>query len=92
MKTKEEARKITIRFNRIIGQLRAVERMMTKDKSPAADVLIQLHAADAALHNIAAEIVGDHLKKLLEAPKGKPDPETVEKEFSNALKQFYLIR
>lgn len=92
MKSKEEAHKIAVHFNRIIGQLRAIEKMMVKDKSAAADILIQLHAADAVLHNIAAEIVGDHLKKLLDSSKGKPDPEAVEKEFSNALKQFYLIR
>lgn len=49
------------RLNRVIGQLNGVKGML-EDNRYCGDVLVQLSAAESAIHNISAMVLQDHME------------------------------
>ncbi len=80
--------KMTVRFSRIIGQLKGVKRMVEDPKAKCEDIMVQIYAADAALRRAGLLILEGHLghcvRKSIEA--GHAD-EAI-KDFTFALEQY----
>ena len=60
-RTTELQRDVTKRLNRAIGQLNGVKDMVA-DNRYCGDVLVQLAAAESAVHRIAEIILQDHME------------------------------
>ena len=87
-----DQKKMEVRLNRVQGQIAAIKRMVADDDAKCEDIMIQINAADAALHRIGLLILEGHLghcvRKGIEA--GHAD-EAIEK-FSESLEQYVGIR
>ena len=57
----EEKRALTIRLNRIIGQLNGIREMVERD-AYCADILIQVSAATAALGGFNKALLSEHIR------------------------------
>ncbi len=81
---------LTVRLNRIAGQLNGVQKMIADDAA-CEDVLMQLNAANAALHRVSLMVLEDHLRHCVREgiEKGQAD-ETIEN-FADALEHFARI-
>lgn len=60
VRSTEEKRALTVRINRIIGQMGGIRKMVEEDRY-CEDVLIQLAAADRALRSLASLVLERHL-------------------------------
>lgn len=60
VRSAEEKKAITVRVNRIIGQLGGIKRMADEDRY-CGDILIQLSAIDQAICSLAALMLDRHL-------------------------------
>jgi len=52
--------KVSARLNRVEGQIRGIQKMVDEDRY-CMDILIQLRAAKAALHQIETMVLRDHI-------------------------------
>lgn len=82
----EEKKKQLNRISRAIGHLNHVKGMM-EDDVDCADVLIQLSAVEAALHNLGKEIINEHMTHCITHAIEDGDTKAVE-EFQIAIKKF----
>ena len=62
------------RIRKIIGQLKAIERMI-EEEHDCSDVLLQLHASKKGLQSLSEKIMEEHLLHCVE----NADPENGEK-------------
>ena len=78
---------LKVRINKIIGQLNGVAKMIEED-SPCEDVLMQLSAANGAMHKVGLMILEGHLRHCVREgiESGNAD-ETIES-FAEALENF----
>lgn len=92
MKDCYDQKQIEVRLNRIQGQISGIKRMIADDAAKCEDILIQIGAADAALHRVGFMVLEGHLghcvRKGIEA--GHAD-EVIER-FRESLEQFVGIR
>lgn len=65
------------RLNRAIGQLNAVKRMID-DNCYCGDVLVQLAAAESAVHSVSVLMLQDHLETCVVERIRRGDDEVVE--------------
>lgn len=82
----EEKKKQLNRMAKAIGHLQHVKSMMENDDD-CSDVLIQLSAVEAALHNLGKEIINEHMTHCIAHAIEDGDTAAVE-EFQNAIKKF----
>lgn len=74
------------RLNRAIGQLNGVKDMID-DNRYCGDVLIQLSAAESAIHNVAALMLQDHLETCVVEQIQRGNTEVVD-EAMQLIKRF----
>ncbi|MGI6590981.1 MAG: metal-sensing transcriptional repressor [Eggerthellaceae bacterium] len=74
------------RLNRAIGQLNGIKRMID-DNRYCGDVLIQLSAAEKAVHTISMMVLRDHLDSCI-SEKIKAGDESAVDEVMSLLKRF----
>lgn len=84
--TPEEKKKQLNRISKAIGHLQHVKVMMENDED-CSDVLIQLSAVEAALHNLGKEIINEHMTHCITHAIEDGDTTAVE-EFQKAIKKF----
>ncbi len=80
-KTKErdenERAALTKRLNRIEGQIRGINGMVERD-AYCADILMQVAAANAALHAFSKELLAQHIKTCVAEDIRNGKDETVD--------------
>lgn len=62
---------ITKRLNRIEGQVRGINKMVSEDKY-CIDILTQISAVQSALNNVALELLTEHTRHCLSNEKIGP--------------------
>ena len=63
-RTPEEMHRLTVRLNKIKGQIDAVQKMLEQDVY-CTDVLIQVSAAQGAFKSFARELLSNHIKSCV---------------------------
>lgn len=61
MKDCYDQKDLVVRLNRVQGQVAAIRRMIEDDNAKCEDIMIQINAADAALHRIGLMVLEGHL-------------------------------
>lgn len=84
--SEEEKKKQLNRLARATGHLQRVKTMIENDED-CADVLIQLSAVEAALHNLGKVIINEHMTHCIVHALEDGDTEAVE-EFQEAIQKF----
>jgi len=75
------------RLNKIMGQLKAIDKMVDED-IPCEDVLIQINAAKGALHKVGQVILEGHLNHCVREGIEHGDAERTIAEFAKAVEHF----
>ena len=80
------------RLNRVTGQIEAVKRMIADDKARCEDIMIQINAADSALHRIGLSILEGHLSHCVRNAIEAGQAETALANYKKSLEQYFKIR
>jgi DNA-binding FrmR family transcriptional regulator len=75
------------RFNKIIGQLKAIDKMVDEDV-PCEDVLIQINAAKSALHKAGQVVLEGHLNHCVREGIEHGNADKTISEFARAVEHF----
>jgi len=75
------------RLNKIIGQLKAIDKSIEEDV-PCENVLIQINAAKGALHKVGQVILEGHLNHCVREGIEHGDAEKTISEFAKAVEHF----
>jgi len=75
------------RLNKIIGQLKAIDKTIDEN-IPCEDVLIQVNAAKGALHKVGQVILEGHLNHCVREGIEHGDAERTIAEFAKAVEHF----
>lgn len=92
MKDCYDKRQVTIRLNRVMGQIAAVKRMIEDDNAKCEDIIIQIHAADAALHRVGLVVLEGHLGHCVRKSIENGRADEAIKSFVDSLNQYVNIR
>lgn len=78
MRTEETSKMLTLRLNKLIGQLNGIKKMID-DGVGCEDILTQLNAANGALHKLSFLMLDQHVRHCVREgmEKGNAD-ETIE--------------
>lgn len=79
------------RINKIMGQIRAIDKMIEEDV-PCEDVLIQVNATKSALHKVGQVILEGHLNHCVREGLEHGDAEKTVAGFAKAVEHFSRIR
>lgn len=92
MKDCYDQKALVARLNRVQGQIGAIRRMIEDDAAKCEDIMIQINAADAALHRIGLVVLEGHLGHCVRhgIEEGKAD-EAIEN-FKDSLEQCVGIK
>ncbi len=82
----EHLKAVSNRLARAIGHLESIKRMVEDDRD-CSEILIQLMAVKAALHNTGKVILKEHMEHCLVHAMEEGDYAAIE-EFNKALEQF----
>ncbi len=63
-RTSEEMKSLTVRLNRIEGQIMGIRKMI-EDNRYCPDILIQVSAVQAALNSFNKELLASHIKSCV---------------------------
>ena len=74
------------RLNRIIGQIQAIDRMISEDR-PCEEVLTQISAAKAALNKAGQVVLEGHIKHCIVDAVEEGDQSKIE-DFTKAIERF----
>ena len=80
------------RLNRVTGQIEAVKRMIADDKARCEDIMIQINAADSALHRIGLIILEGHLGHCVRKGIEAGQAEKAIANFTKSLEQYVGIK
>jgi DNA-binding FrmR family transcriptional regulator len=75
------------RLNKVMGQMRAIEKMIDED-IPCEDILIQINAAKSALHKVGQVVLEGHLNHCVREGIEHGDADKTIADFAKALEQF----
>lgn len=75
------------RLNKIIGQLKAIDKMVEED-IPCEDMLIQINAAKGALHKVGQLVLEGHLNHCVREGIEHGDADKTISEFAKAVEHF----
>ncbi len=84
--------KLKIRLNRVMGQIAAIKRMVEDDQAKCEDIMIQINAADAALHRIGLLILEGHLGHCVRKGIEEGHAEEAIDNFTDSLEQYVGIK
>ena len=77
VRSAEEKKQLSVRLNRIVGQLNGVKRMVEEDKY-CEDVLVQLAAVDRAVRSLTALILARHMHSCVAREVQSGDTEALD--------------
>ncbi len=92
MKECYDQEKLKIRLNRVMGQIAAIKRMVEDDQAKCEDIMIQINAADAALHRIGLLILEGHLGHCVRKGIEEGHAEEAIDNFTDSLEQYVGIK
>lgn len=92
MKDCYDQRLVTIRLNRVMGQIAAIKRMVEDDEVKCEDIMIQINAADSALHRIGLLILEGHLGHCVRKGIEEGYAEEAIENFTDSLEQYVGIK
>jgi len=75
------------RLNKIMGQIKAIDKMVEED-IPCEDVLIQINAAKSALHKAGQVVLEGHLNHCVREGIEHGDADRTIAEFAKAVEHF----
>ena len=75
------------RLKKIIGQIKAIDRMIEQDV-PCEDIIIQINAAKTALHKIGQVVLEGHLNHCVKDGIEHGDAEKTIADFAKAVEYF----
>lgn len=75
------------RLNKIMGQIKAIDKMVEED-IPCEDVLIQINAAKSALHKVGQIVLEGHLNHCVKEGIEHGDADKTIANFSKAVEHF----
>ena len=75
------------RLKRVDGQIKAIDRMIEQDV-PCEDIIIQINAAQTALHKIGQVVLEGHLNHCVKDGIEHGDAEKTIADFAKALEYF----
>ncbi len=75
------------RLNKIMGQIRAIDKMVDED-IPCEDVLIQINAVKSAMQKVGQVILEGHLSHCVKEGIEHGDPEKTIADFAKAVEHF----
>lgn len=87
MKQCMDADNLHRRLKKIIGQVQAIDRMIDEDV-PCEDILIQLHAAKAALNRVGQVVLEGHIQHCVRDGIENGDAEETIRRFTTAVERF----
>lgn len=79
------------RLNKILGQVKAIDKMVEEDV-PCEDVLIQVNAVKSALHKVGQVILEGHLHHCVRAGIEHGDADRTIAEFAKAVEHFSRMK
>lgn len=86
-KCMEDVSALQVRLRRIAGQINGIIKMVGEDV-PCEDVLVQLCAANGALHKVSLMILEGHLRHCVREGIEKGDADETIESFAEALENF----
>lgn len=86
-KCMEDVAALQVRLRRIAGQVNGIVKMVGEDV-PCEDVLVQLCAANGALHKVSLMILEGHLRHCVREGIEKGDADETIESFAEALENF----
>ncbi len=92
MKDCYDQKLMTIRLNRVQGQIAGIRRMVEDDNAKCEDIMIQINAADAALHRIGLLILEGHLGHCVRKGIEEGHAEEAIENFTDSLEQYVGIK
>jgi CsoR family transcriptional regulator, copper-sensing transcriptional repressor len=75
------------RLKKIVGQVKAIDRMIDED-IPCEDVLMQINASKSALHKVGQIVLEGHLNHCVKEGIETGDSEQTIKDFTKAVEYF----
>ena len=75
------------RLSKIMGQIRAIDKMVDED-TPCEEVLIQINAAKSALHKVGQVVLEGHLNHCVRDGIEHGDADKTISEFAKAIEHF----
>ena len=93
MKTKQrqgladEQKAMTLRVRRIIGQLQAVERMLSEDRD-CGDILMQIVSSRKALKALAEKLIHSHSRHCIEGAQSREESRQKLRELLTVLERY----
>lgn len=75
------------RLNKIMGQIKAIDKMVDED-IPCEDVLIQINAAKSALHKVGQLVLEGHIKHCVKEGIEHGDADKTIADFAKAVEHF----
>ena len=87
MKQCMDAENLHRRLSRIMGQVRAIDKMIDEDV-PCEDVIVQINAAKSALHKCGQIVLEGHLHHCVKDGIAIGDAEQTIANFAKAVEQF----
>ncbi len=75
------------RLSKIMGQIKAIDKMVEEDV-PCEDVLIQINAAKSALHKVGQVVLEGHLNHCVREGIEHGDAEKTISDFTKAVEHF----
>jgi DNA-binding FrmR family transcriptional regulator len=82
-----DADTLHVRLNKIMGQLKAIDKMVEEDV-PCEDMLIQIHAAKSAMHKVGQIVLEGHLNHCVREGIEHGDADRTISEFAKAVEHF----
>lgn len=75
------------RLNKIMGQIKAIDKMVERDV-PCEDILIQINAVKKAVHKAGQVVLEGHLHHCVRAGIEHGDADKTIADFAKAIEQF----
>ncbi len=75
------------RLNKVIGQIKAIDKMVDED-IPCEDIMIQINAAKGALHKVGQVVLEGHLNHCVREGIEHGDAERTIADFAKAVEHF----
>jgi len=79
------------RINKILGQVKAIDKMIDED-IPCEDILIQVNAVKSAMHKVGQVILEGHLHHCVREGLEHGDAERTISGFAKAIEHFARIK
>ena len=87
MRTEETSKMLTIRLNKLIGQLNGIKKMIEEGVS-CEDVLTQINAVNGGLHKLSFLMLDRHVHHCVRAGVEKGDVDEAIESLAQAIESF----